>query len=228
MKTVIFSDTHLTSKFHSEQFDFIAGLIDQYDRVIINGDFWDGYLITFDQFLNSEWNGLFPLLKAKETIYIFGNHDREEWQDERYELFAKEAVREYLIDGILGDFKLHIEHGDRFVKHLGDNISSHRNLLKLFLPYYRTRILAEKNLGRRIKWKKDLINQNLVGKPDGAKIIQHSKTNLPDDTILVASHLHAPAFLPDEGYINTGMINSHLASYLRIEDGVMELRKEIY
>ncbi len=53
MKTLIFSDTHLTNKPDPKRMAFLKKIINEADRVIINGDFWDGVFISFDQFLSS-------------------------------------------------------------------------------------------------------------------------------------------------------------------------------
>jgi len=55
MKTLIFADTHLTEKFDVKLFDYIAPLALKADQIIINGDFWDSYLTSFDQFMSSSW-----------------------------------------------------------------------------------------------------------------------------------------------------------------------------
>ncbi|KUK82735.1 MAG: Metallo-dependent phosphatase, partial [Microgenomates bacterium 39_6] len=78
MKTLIFSDTHLTDRLDPKKMAFLKKIINKADQVIINGDFWDGAFISFDQFLSSPWQELFSLLKKKQTIYIYGNHDKKE------------------------------------------------------------------------------------------------------------------------------------------------------
>jgi predicted MPP superfamily phosphohydrolase len=88
MQTLIFSDTHLTKGFNRKKYEFLREIIEPVDRVIINGDFWDGYLTSFDKFVNSEWQKLFPLLKEKQTIYLYGNHDKTKWCDSRVNLFS--------------------------------------------------------------------------------------------------------------------------------------------
>ena len=63
MKILVFSDTHLSSTFEEKKFNLLKEIISRADRVIINGDFWEGYLISFKEFLDSRWKELFPLLK---------------------------------------------------------------------------------------------------------------------------------------------------------------------
>src|SRR3990170_7877882 len=95
MKILVFSDSHLTDKFEEKKFDFLKKIIRQSDLVIINGDFWDGYLTTFSRFISSDWNKLFPLLKSKKTIYIYGNHDRESYIDRNAKLFSDLQTHSY-------------------------------------------------------------------------------------------------------------------------------------
>ena len=67
MKILVFSDTHLTDVFDAARFEAMAKMIDEVDQVIINGDFWDGYIIKFSEFIESGWNQLFPLLKQNPS-----------------------------------------------------------------------------------------------------------------------------------------------------------------
>jgi UDP-2,3-diacylglucosamine pyrophosphatase LpxH len=119
MKTLIFSDTHLSLPFEEKKYNFMRGIIEPADRVIINGDFWEGHLIKFEQFIHSPWKNLFPLLKQKNTIYIYGNHDEELMTDKRVQLFSDEQFDKYEIQ--LKRKKLIVEHGDRlaYLPHLG-------------------------------------------------------------------------------------------------------------
>lgn len=68
MKTIVFSDTHLINKFEENKFQFLSALIASADSIIINGVFWDAYMVSFDAFIKSRWKDLFPLLKEKKTI----------------------------------------------------------------------------------------------------------------------------------------------------------------
>ena len=70
MSTLVFSDTHFGKKFHQRQFEALKKLISESNKIIINGDFWEGLAISFDDFLKSDWSKLFPLLKQRETIYV--------------------------------------------------------------------------------------------------------------------------------------------------------------
>ncbi|MFA6081096.1 MAG: metallophosphoesterase [Patescibacteria group bacterium] len=95
MKILVFSDTHLYLPFDQKKFNFLKKIISESDKVIINGDFFDDYMVSFADFINSPWNQLFPLLKNKKAIYIFGNHDQEKFSDKRISLFSVKQTSEY-------------------------------------------------------------------------------------------------------------------------------------
>lgn len=113
MKTLIFSDTHFSSRFDQSRCNYIASLINQADQVIINGDFWDMYQSSFDQFFNSSWSQLFPLLSTKQTVYLFGNHDPQSQSDERIKTFCQKTGLSHILES--GNKKFFIEHGDTYV-----------------------------------------------------------------------------------------------------------------
>lgn len=116
MKTLIISDTHLTHRFNQDTFDILKTLFTKADRVVLNGDFWDSHLTTFDKFVNSKWKELFPILKAKKTIYIYGNHDEEEVCDERVNLFSVEQGYSYTLK--TPKEKFYLTHGQEVVPHI--------------------------------------------------------------------------------------------------------------
>ena len=89
MKYLVFSDTHLTPKFDHRKFSVLKEAIDQADRAVICGDFWEGFGNSFDDFVSSKWSEtLFPLLKKKKTVYLYGNHDKKEYANDRVSLFS--------------------------------------------------------------------------------------------------------------------------------------------
>ncbi|KKP50689.1 MAG: hypothetical protein UR42_C0024G0015, partial [Candidatus Roizmanbacteria bacterium GW2011_GWA2_33_33] len=50
MNILVFSDTHLYLPFDGKKFNFLKKIISDSDQVIINGDFFDDYMISFDEF----------------------------------------------------------------------------------------------------------------------------------------------------------------------------------
>jgi len=111
MKTLIVSDVHLTAIFNKRKAVYLMRLFASVDRVILNGDFWDGYRTTFSRFVNSKWNMLFPLLKEKKAVYLYGNHDRKDLSDKRVNLFSVEQHDHYLLRS--GNVIHRVEHGHR-------------------------------------------------------------------------------------------------------------------
>jgi UDP-2,3-diacylglucosamine pyrophosphatase LpxH len=113
-KVLVFSDTHLTSKFDNKKFLFLKRIISEADRVIINGDFWDMWYTSFDDFLDSEYKQLFPLLLARKAVYIYGNHDPKNLCDNRVGLFSVFAAEEYSMT--IGSQIYSFEHGHEPLK----------------------------------------------------------------------------------------------------------------
>lgn len=92
---LVFSDTHLYMPFDEKKFNFLKKIVEKSDRVIINGDFFDGYMIKFEDFINSPWKQLFPLLKSKKTIYLYGNHDKRIFSNKEVNKFSDIQVDRY-------------------------------------------------------------------------------------------------------------------------------------
>lgn len=114
MKILVFSDTHLYLPFDEKKLNFLKKIISKYDQVIINGDFFDNYMISFTDFIDSPWNQLFSLLKKKKAIYIFGNHDQQKFSDKRLSLFSIKQVPEYRIK--INNKTFILTHGQQFRK----------------------------------------------------------------------------------------------------------------
>ena len=112
MKTLIISDLHLGNHFDPKKLAFLQEIISAADQVIINGDFWEGLLFSFSEFVESPWKELFPQLKSKNTIYIHGNHDKKNLCDERVSLFSQEQKTFHRLQ--IGDLVFVIIHGHQF------------------------------------------------------------------------------------------------------------------
>lgn len=112
MKILVISDLHL-GRFSKKKFNFLKNLFEQYDKIIINGDLYEGYLYSLSSFVVSKWSGLFPLLLKKEAVYVFGNHDCEDWltPHERtlLSLFSTVQTQKYTLE--LGHVTYIFEHG---------------------------------------------------------------------------------------------------------------------
>ncbi len=218
MVTVVFSDTHLTKKFEKAKFDFLSKLITPADRVIINGDFWDGYIVSFDDFIESGWKKLFPLLKSRETIYIFGNHDRESLSDKSLNLFS--VSQRYIYKMKEGGKILHIEHDCRIAPAADDRY--------FWLPHGRIVTAVYQLLRERIPLAilgKPLLNYY---KSQNNRMKKWLNSNLSENTILVCGHSHLAELDLRERYINTGFIRWGYGQYLKIDNGKMELIDKRY
>jgi predicted phosphodiesterase len=212
MKILIFSDTHLTDKPDPKRMAFLKKIINKTDRVIINGDFWDGMFIGFDQFLASPWQELFPLLKKKNTIYIYGNHDKKERCDERVSLFSNHQAENHLL--LLKDKTLLITHGHN----LSLSFTKTVNILKIWRPLLKLQSRLDhflaKTFGRKyLYWSRKKYNQEIEEK---------SKKLLEKNQILVCGHTHLAQKDPDRGFINLGCLNFGLGQYLIIEDNKLK------
>jgi len=219
---VIISDTHLTDKFDRRKFEYLQGVAAQADLIVIAGDFWDSFVCTFDKFVNSRWKELFPLLRSKRTIYIYGNHDPKERSDGRVALFS---VRQcHSLDIQDGELELHIEHGDRIAP--GGSILS-------WLAYIR---LGGRPIGERILVTLGKIGFFLFGKAglalkerkNNEEMKRWRQQNLRENQVLVCGHTHLAELDLGARFANSGFIDYGYASYLKIESSEIVLIEERY
>lgn len=215
--TIIISDTHLTDRFDRRKFTLLERIITEADHVVINGDFWDGYLTTFDRFVTSGWTQLFPLLRERKTVYLYGNHDAQIWADERVDRFSTKQVDEYRIP--VGQRELVIQHGHRVIPHVDS-----------WIPKFVTR----SPLAWLSVWG-ELVPISMFGmqvmelyRYENEASRQWAATHLKSNEILVTGHSHAAVFDPDHQYICTGFIRYGHATYLKIVDDQLELVRTRY
>ncbi len=203
MKYLIFSDSHLTPQFEPAKFNVLKEAIAQADRVIINGDFWEGFSYSFDEFAGSQWSQkLFPLLKKKKAVYLCGNHDKERFADKRMALFSDHQGDRYSFKS--GPNTYHVEHGHFFI-HFPDLPALLRNILEV------TENIVFALLGKtfvRLAYKR--FNERLKKKIAGTY-----KAN----EFLITGHTHFAEIDLESHYMNEGFINYGIAQYLFIEDG---------
>lgn len=216
MRILIFSDSHLSSYFDEKKFQFLKKIITSFDQVIINGDFWEGYNTTFNQFIQSPWKNLFPLLLARKTVYIFGNHDKKGYVNNNYSLFSTQQTSLYSFSS--GNKKFHVEHGDRLVP-MWDSLFER-------MPWYINNPL-------------DLLERFLV-RTFGTKYLQtvfgifneKVKRRMPKgpkkNELFVFGHTHCAEVDLENKFINTGLIKHGLGQYIVIEDGKIEAKEEWY
>jgi len=209
-KVIIFSDTHLDATFSQVRFTQLKSLIKRADVVVINGDFWADSHTSFDAFLRSDWSQLFPLLKQKQTYYIFGNHDMPYHVDERVYSFCESTS--FRIKLVMGNLRVHVEHG-----HL---LSSPLTQKALAFFEYRPRLLH--TVAYPVGLLQDLAINLHSRKPSGAfTAINRSykkKRQLvsSNQEYFVMGHTHIGEFDMDNRYINLGYSGNKNIFYIEL------------
>lgn len=216
MRTLIISDIHLTHRFDEKKYIFLEKLISSYENIILNGDFWDGFSTTFDRFITSKWSRLFPLLKSKGAIYLYGNHDQKEYSDERVSLFSVSQKENHLIE--VGLEKYHIEHGHVLEPGVDDIVPFSRTLLKYlnFITHLTENILVR--LGSP---------QNILMKQANKSIKKKLKKQQFTHWYL-CGHTHIAEFDEKNKFANSGFIQYGKATYLIVDSSGPILKKEWY
>lgn len=218
MKILVFSDSHLDHNFEPKKLSFLKKIIESADQVIVNGDFWDGYSIIFDQFLTSKWRELLPLLKAKKAIYLFGNHDKKILSDKRISQFCTAGAQRYRLK--TSRYTYVFEHGNRLAPYIDDiwNLKT--------LPPVLNNLLGElEGMAVRIFGVKALAA--LYGRFN-IKIKGLLKKELKENEVFVCGHTHVAEIDLKNRFMNSGLVRHGLGQYLIIEDGTPTLHKERY
>lgn len=220
-KTVIvFSDTHFTKTFDKKVYTNICKIIQQADIVIINGDFWDSSYITFSEFIDSEWNTLFPLLKQKKTYYIFGNHDLRHLTDQRVHLFSHEQTESLTFQS--GGQIFHVHHGHWLLPRTAAIVRLFKNRPKL-LSF--------------LTWPLDIVGaihhffikkgfQFIASINNG--FLKHKEHHLKTTEYLITGHTHTPYVDHVNKYLNTGYFFQGFGSWIEIKQGRVRLHKVFY
>lgn len=217
MKTLIFSDTHLGRRFDRKLFVKLTELIKSVDKVVINGDFWDYHLVSWNRFLSSKWNELFPLLKSKHTVYTFGNHDPARLMDERMNLFSDVQTVSFELKTRSQDFV--IQHG---------------NLIAPTIDETHPVVLHNKKLVGLSYWIYDYFTHKLgfkflrLGKPKNEKMKHWALENLRKDQILVCGHSHVMESDLHNRFVNTGLVRFGFMEYMIVEDDGFRLEDQRY
>jgi predicted phosphodiesterase len=216
MTTIIFSDTHLSNRVYRKKFFYLKHLIQSADQVIILGDFWDGFLTTFDKFVESGWRFLFPLLLQKKAIYLYGNHDRIEWSDDRVNLFSVRQEQELVVN--LGGQQYLLTHGHALKTSLEDRFT----ILDHSMPL---RLGSSLDILHKLVWGRRFLKADkLINRP----MIDWARDALPEPAILVCGHTHFPQHDLPERYLNDGFIGCGFGNYLKISEQGAELICERY
>jgi len=212
-KIIVVSDIHLTQKFEKNKYLKLKKIFEKADQVILNGDFWDGYLVSFDEFINSNWKKLFPLLQ-KKAIYIFGNHDQEKFINQNYKLFSKKLLKNYTFD--IGNLKIKIEHGH-------DKIKS-PDLIYTFIQKFKIIFLVNNLIH---KFLANLMGEKyfLTFKKENNEIKRKKRDK---NKWLITGHTHYAEIDDQKKYANSGIFNYGFAQYLEIDKNGIKLIKEKY
>jgi len=216
MKTLIVSDIHLRGVFDKKKYLYLEKLFSSVDHIILNGDFWDGYRTTFDRFISSEWSGLFPLLKSKSSIYLYGNHDQKQFNDERTSLFSVEQKDSHILE--VGSVTYHIEHGHLLCPsidityHLSKRLLNYVNMFFQFIEY----IFA--HLGSP---------HNILLKATNKTIKKKLKTTQFPHWYL-CGHTHLAELDKLIKFANSGYIQYGHATYLIVDSSGLSLRTDRY
>lgn len=210
MNTIVISDTHLTSKFDQRKFSFINKLIEQCDKLIVNGDFWSLYSCSFDEFINSRWQELFPLMLEKDTHYIYGNHDTPEYMDKRVSMFSTKQGYKTQVKN--ENYTYIIEHGHAFFKHKS---RSNKNFV-LMNRKLRIDSLVRYPIDSLIY--KEYTKLSFLRKYINNKIKLSLEESFNERSFHVVGHTHFAEEDLSKNFINTGVIGFGLATYLFIDE----------
>jgi UDP-2,3-diacylglucosamine pyrophosphatase LpxH len=154
-------------------------------------------------------------LKDKHTIYLYGNHDKKEFADDRVKLFSDVQTDSYKLK--LKDKTLVVEHGHR-VQPGFPRLEKINPIRKMTFT-----VPAFESLGVRLfgeKFRSLFVYRHLHNR----SIKRYARRNLSENEILICGHTHARLWDPKNRYINIGDTQIHVGSYLYIEDGRMELK----
>lgn len=209
-KILVFSDTHLTTRFNPKKFELLARLINSADRVIINGDFYEGYVINFAQFITSPWQKLFPFLKQKQTVYIHGNHDKDN-PGQNNSIFCEQISSEFNFEQNGVSFR--VIHGHEIDRTFDVR---HPNFPRLIAGIIsQVEKLVAQTFGRQFL---------AIYKRENDILKRWKLRNLPKDTWLICGHTHLAERDETVKFANSGLfLSEHLASYLLIENGKIDL-----
>lgn len=216
MKTVIISDTHLSNRVYRKKYYYLKSVIEQADRVVVAGDFWDGFLTSFDKFLDSKWRLLFPLLLERQAIYLYGNHDRAEWCDERVRLFSVEQGITTTLE--LGDQTYFVAHGHTIFTSFEDKYP----IVNRSIPL---RIGSSIDIIHKLVWGKRFLNSDSsINQPMRDWVAK----SLPQPQILICGHSHYPELNAEDRYINTGFNGLGYGNYVIIDESGPRIVKDRY
>lgn len=229
-KTIIISDLHLSIFINKKHFKTLKGVFQSADKIILNGDIFDNYWNY--QKVAKKWQNLLKILKEKEVIYLFGNHDpKSEKLLKVVNTFTKNIFENYNLK--VGEREFVIMHGhtiapslDRFYLDDGKDTFFEKIFGKFIYILWKT-IYPLRHLifyffsffGKYFKELKSSRNDLMK---------KYAKEKIKENQILVCGHSHQFEFNLKEKFINTGEACFKKVSYLEIdENGSFNLVKKM-
>lgn len=159
---------------------------------------------SFNNFVESKWQKLFPYLLEKNAVYLYGNHDREEWCDKQVLAILRRTGNG---DGDWREWaRISYAHGHTIFEpfEIWPEVNS-----KLIL-----RVASYINVLRRMFWAESLPKE---GSAINSPMIQWATSNLSEDQILICGHSHYPQIDIAKKFINSGFIGLGYASHVLID-----------
>lgn len=210
---VIFSDTHLgpyKERRDRPRLNYLLSLIDSADRVIINGDFWDGWWTSFADFSNSGWSQLFRPLRGKNAVYIRGNHDPD--VPKYPKLFWDTTIKNAFTFQRNGSVYT-ILHGDSLDTWRHMDRLMERRIVQALYPIGRW--LQEHTLTSRFS-KKIYETYRAWNTEQKNQLMRHYGPHVWK----ITGHTHLAELDPSMRYINAGVVDTHLlrSSHVEIND----------
>jgi len=196
----------------------MRGIIQPADRVIINGDFWENNEISFKRFIDSPWKNLFPLLKQKHAIYLYGNHDPEDAMNKYMSRFSDAQGYRYTVQ--LKDKELIIEHGNRLYSYIDEAIQFGRIKGTITKPYSKVEYMMVRKTGK--------LYLKLLNERKNKNIKKKLKFELKKNQIYICGHTHYAEVDKSSHFINSGIIRHGLGQYLMIEPHGIVAKEEWY
>lgn len=227
--TIILSDLHIGEKVNKKRKRAFLETFRNYDRIILNGDFLDDFW-DYSKTRQSGWSPVFELLKQKEVIYIFGNHDRDSIElRQATSDFITSYHEEYFLP--VSDKELVIQHG-HYIYPRPDGIlyNNSRNIFvrlakwlvkgiwSIVYPIILITRFSIEKYPRTLAY----LQRSFV-KPQNERMKRFAKENLAPHQILVCGHSHFAEDARDEQFINEGANSYNRIEYLSIRDEKMKL-----
>jgi predicted phosphodiesterase len=219
MKILIISDLHLDPPFEDRKFRYLKNLFSSVDQIILNGDFWEGFAYSFDDFYNSSWNKLFPILKNKNAVYVFGNHDKKSFNDlSRLKIFAHSFSESYKMK--IKDKIFYFEHGHRLWINDKENVDTNSILFKTQFKFMTSlEELLIRSIGSNYQKGLKKINDS---------VINQVAPKLKSNEFFFFGHTHRREYLHDLRVYNSGVCKKGLSQYLILKDDEITSHEERY